>query len=135
MLSNHLTKHNFVATITVVLKFIEKRCGCCEVRCLGFFLIFFSLSVKDFQNVLRLQQVITLGHSIAFQCNLVNEHITLSLTSCSQKIYDSFFSFLHSFGFSEKWNFADYKTSKSGGFGFKYLIKHRNWQGTYYFKA
>ena len=62
-----------------------------EVRCPGFFLIFSSL--KDFQNVLRLQQVITLRHSIGFQCNLVHEQTTLSLTSCCKKKCDLFLCF------------------------------------------
>ena len=45
-----------------------------EVRCPGFFLKFFSsVSVTDFHNVLRLQQVTALRHFIAFQCNLVHE--------------------------------------------------------------
>ena len=73
--------------------------------------LFSSVSVKDFQNVLKLQQVMTLRHSIGFQCNLVHEQSTLSPTSCSKKIYDLFFSFLHNFGFSKKWHFADYTTS------------------------
>ena len=72
-----------------------------EVRCPSFSESFFSVSVTDFYNVLRLQQVIALRHSIAFQCNLVYEQITLSPTSCSQKIYDLFLSFLHNFGFSK----------------------------------
>ena len=62
-----------------------------------------SVSVTDFHNVLRLQQVIALGHSIAFQCNLVHEQTTLSPTSCFQKIYDLFLPFLHNFGFSKKY--------------------------------
>ena len=65
-----------------------------------------SVSVTDFQSVLRLQRVITLRHSIAFQCNLVNEQTTLSPTSCSQRIYDLFLSFLHNFGFSKKMAFC-----------------------------
>ena len=55
------------------------------------------MSVKDFRNVLRLLRVITLRHSIDFQCNMVHEQTTLSPTSCSQKICDSFLSFLHNF--------------------------------------
>ena len=52
-----------------------------EVRCPEFFLNFFSsVSIKDFQNVVRLQGVITLRHSIGFQCNLVHEQTTLSAT-------------------------------------------------------
>ena len=70
-----------------------------------------SVSVTDFHNVLRLQQVIALRHSIAFQRNLVYEQTTLSPTSCSKKIYDLFLSFLHNFGFSKKWHFANYTTS------------------------
>ena len=69
------------------------------------------MSVTDFHNVIRLQQVIDLRHSIAFQCNLVHEQTTLSPTSCSEKIYDFFLSVLHNFGFSKKWHFADYMTS------------------------
>ena len=66
----------------------------------GPFLEFFSsVSVKDFQNVLRLQRVITLRHTIGFQCNLVHEQTTLSPTSCSQNLYDLFLSFLHNFAF------------------------------------
>ena len=82
-----------------------------EVQCPGSFLNFSSVSVTDFQIFLRLQRVITLRHSIAFQCNLVHEQITLSPTSCFQKIYDLFLSFMHNFGFSEKWHFADYMSS------------------------
>ena len=82
-----------------------------EVRYPGFFLKFFPVSVADFHNVLRLQQVIALRHSVTFQCNLVHKQTTLSSTSCSQKIYDLFLSFLHNFGFSKKWHFADYTTS------------------------
>ena len=63
-----------------------------EVRCPGFFLNS-SVSVTDFQNVLRLQRVITLRHSIGFQCNLVHEQTTLYPTSCSQKMYDFSFRF------------------------------------------
>ena len=37
-----------------------------------------------------------------FQCDSVHEQTTLSPTSCSQKIYDLFFSFLHNFVFSKK---------------------------------
>ena len=66
----------------------------------AFSLIFSSVSVKDFENVLRLQRVITLRHSIGFQYNLVHKKITLFATSCSQKIDDSFRSFLHNFGLS-----------------------------------
>ena len=69
---------------------------------LQFFLEFFSsVAVKDFQNVHRLQRVITLGNSTRFQCNLVHKQTTLSATSCSQKIHDLLLSFLHNFGFSE----------------------------------
>ena len=67
---------------------------------------FTSVSVKDFQNVLRLQRVITLRHSIGFQCNLVQDKITLSSTSCSQKIYDLLLSFLHNYGFSKRMAFC-----------------------------
>ena len=73
--------------------------------------LFSSVSITDFQNVLRLQRVITLRHSIGFRRNLVHKHTTLSPTSCSQKINDLFLLFLHSFGFSKKWHFADYATS------------------------
>ena len=100
-----------------------------EVRCPGFFLKFFPVSVTDFHNALRLQQVIALRHSMAFPCNLVHEQTTSSPTSCSQIIYDLFLSFLHSFGFSKKWHLQitrrvlDYK---SGEFAFRYRIQHRN---------
>ena len=73
-----------------------------EVRCPGFFLKFFPVSVTDLHNVVRLQQVIALRHSIALQCNLVHEQTTLSPTCCSKKIYDLFLSFLHNFDFSKK---------------------------------
>ena len=76
--------------------------------------VFSSVSVIDFHNVLRLQQVIASRHSVAFQCNLVHGHTILSPTSCSQKIYDLFLSFLHNFGFSKKWHFADYTMSVVG---------------------
>ena len=46
------------------------------------------MSVTDFQNVLRLQRVITLRHSTGFQCILVHKQTTLPSTSCSQKRYD-----------------------------------------------
>ena len=61
-----------------------------EVQCPGFFFNFSSVSVKDFQNVLRLQRVITLRHSVDFLCTLVHKQITLSPTNCSKKIYDLF---------------------------------------------
>ena len=77
-----------------------------EVRCPTF-----SFFQSDFQSVLKLQRVITLMHSMGFQCNLAHEQTTVSPTSCSQKIYDLFLSFLHNFGFSKKWHFADYTTS------------------------
>ena len=65
------------------------------------------MSVKDFQNVLRHQRVIALKHSIGFRCNLVHEQTALSPTNCSKKMSNSFLSFLHNFGFSRKWHFAD----------------------------
>ena len=64
--------------------------------------VFPSVSVTDFHNVLRLQQVIASRHSIVFQCNLVHKQTTLSPTSCSQKIYDLFLSFPPNFGFTKK---------------------------------
>ena len=63
-------------------------------------LYFSSLSVKDFQNVLRIQRVITLMHSTGFQCNLAREQTTLYFTSCSQIRYELFLSFLYNYGFS-----------------------------------
>ena len=87
------------------------------------------MSVKDFENVLRLQRVITLRHSVGFQCNLVHEQTTLSSTSCSKKIYDLFLSFLHSYGFSKNGILQITRRvlgCKSGEFEFGYLIKHRN---------
>ena len=72
--------------------------------------LFSSVSVEDFQNVLRLSRVITLRRSIGFQCNLIHEQTTVSPTCCSQKFYDLFLSFLLNFGFSEKCHFADYMT-------------------------
>ena len=90
---------------------------------------FSSVSVKDFENVLRLQRVISLRHFIVFQCNLVHEETTLSSTSCSQK-YDLFLSFLHNYGFSKKDGILQITRRvlrcKSGEFGFGYLIKYRN---------
>ena len=74
-----------------------------------FFLDFFPC--VSFQNVLRLQGVIISRLSTGFQCNLVHKQITLSPTSCYQKIYDLFLSFLHKFGFSKKCHFADYMMS------------------------
>ena len=50
--------------------------------------------------------MITLRHSIGFLCNLVHEQTMLSLTSCSQKIYDWFLLLLHDFGFSKKMAFC-----------------------------
>ena len=35
--------------------------------------LFSSVSVEDFQNVLRFPRVIPLKHSIGFQCNSVHE--------------------------------------------------------------
>ena len=83
------------------------------------------MSVRDFQNVLRLQRVVTLRQSIGFQSNLVHKQPTLSPTSCSQKIHDFFLSLLHIYGFSKTWqywavnleslgldNLANTKTSK-----------------------
>ena len=76
------------------------------------FLEYFSaVSVKDFRNILRLGGVITLRHSIDFQCNLVHEQTTFSRTICSKKIYDLLVSFLHNYGFSKNWHFANYMTS------------------------
>ena len=63
------------------------------------------MSVKDFENVIRLQRVTTLRHSIGPQCNLLHEQTTSSPISCSQKVYDLFLSFLHNFCFSKKWHF------------------------------
>ena len=101
-----------------------------KVRCPPPFSGTFSfVLVKDFQNVLRLQRVITLRHSIGFQCNLVQKQTTLSPTSCSQKIYDEFLSFVHNFGFSENGILQITQRvlgCKSGEFGFGYFIKHRN---------
>ena len=54
---------------------------------------------------------------MGFQCNLLHEQTTLSPTSCSQKIYDLFLSFLHNFGCSKKmiwrvWVWIPYQTQK-----------------------
>ena len=58
------------------------------------FLKFSSVSVTDFHNVLRLQQVIALRHSVAFQCNLVHEQTTLlSPTTCFKKYTTCSFRF------------------------------------------
>ena len=87
------------------------------------------MSVTDFHNVLRLQQVIALRHSIAFQCNLVHEQTPLSPTSCSKKIYDLFLSFLHNFGFSNNGILQITRRvldCKSGEFACGYRIQHRN---------
>ena len=70
-----------------------------------------SASVKDFQNVLRLQRVITLRHSVGSLCNLVHKQTTLSPTSCFKKIYDLFLLVLHNYGFPKKWHFANYTMS------------------------
>ena len=88
--------------------------------------VFSSVSIRDFHNVLRLQQVIALKHSIAFQ---VHDETTLSPTSCSQKIYDLFLSFLHNFGFSKNDILQITRRvldCKSGQFAFGYRIQHRN---------
>ena len=101
-------------TITVVRRFIKERSMCCLIVKYDarLFLEFSSsFSVTNFQNVLGLQRVITLRHSIFFQCNWVHEQTTLSPTICSQKIYDLFLSFLHNFGFFKRRHFADYTTS------------------------
>ena len=85
------------------------------------------MSVTDFNNVLRLQQVIASRHSIALQCNLVHEQTILYPTSCSKKIYDLF---LHNFGFSKKNGILQITRRvldcKSGEFAFGYRIQHRN---------
>ena len=80
---------------------------------------FSSVSVKDFQNILRLQRVITLRHSIGSQCNLVYEQTTLSPTSCSQKIYDLFLDGILQIT-------QQVLGCNSGESGFGYLIRHRN---------
>ena len=90
---------------------------------------FSSVSVKDFENVLRLQRVITLRHSIGFQCNLVHEQATLSSIRCSQKIYDLFLSFLHNYSFLKNGILQITRRvlgCKSEEFGLGYLIKHKN---------
>ena len=103
------------------------------------FLEFFSsVSVNDVQKVLTLKQVTTLRHSIGFQGNLVYEQTILSPTSCSKKISDLFLSFLHNFGFSKNGILQVTRRvlgCKSEKFRFGYLIKHRNYQAMYYFKA
>ena len=58
-----------------------------------FFELFSSVSVKDVQNVCGLQQVITLRHSIGFQCNLVHEQTTWSPISCSKTYLTCSFRF------------------------------------------
>ena len=100
--------------------------------------LFSSVSVEDFQNVVRLQRVITLRHSVGFQCNLVHEQTTLSPASCSQKIYDLFLRFCTVLAFLENGIFQITRRvlgCKSGEFGFVYLIKHRIYQAMHYFKA
>ena len=82
-----------------------------EERCPSFFLIFPSVPVKDFQNVLRFQRVITLRHSVGFQCHLVHGQTTLSPTSCSQIYMTRSFSFCTILVFLKKWHFADYTMS------------------------
>ena len=87
------------------------------------------MSVKDFENVLRLQRVKTRRHSISFQCNLVQEQTTLLSTSCSQKIYEMFLSFSHNYGFPKNDILQITRRAmgcKSVESGFGYLIKHRN---------
>ena len=72
--------------------------------------------------------MITLRHSIGFQCNLVQEEATLSPTSCSKKIYDLFLSFLHNFGLPKNGILQIRRRvlgCKSGQFGFGNLVKHR----------
>ena len=55
--------------------------------------------------------MITLRHSVDFQCNLVHEQTMTTLTIFPHKMYDLFLLFLHNFGFSKKWHFANYTTS------------------------
>ena len=100
-----------------------------EVRCPGFFLIFSSASVKDFQNVLRLHQMMILRHSIGFQCNLVKEQTTLSPTSCSPKNMTCSIRFCTILAFLKNGILQITQRvlgCKSGEFGFGYLIRHRN---------
>ena len=95
----------------------------------GFFLNFFPLSVKDFQNVLRLQRAITLRHSIGFQFNLVHEQTSLSPTSYSKKYMTCSFRFcttlvsLKNVILQITRRVLDFKSEE---FGFGYLIKYKN---------
>ena len=89
MLSRHLTQRNcchnycFVKVYRREINMLSDS----EERCPGFFLKFSSVSVTDFHSVLRLQQVIALRHSIAFQRNLVHEQTTLSPILVALKKY------------------------------------------------
>ena len=89
----------------------------------------FSVShLKDFQNVLRLQRLITVGHSIGFQLNLADEQTTLSPTGCSQNVYDLCLSFLHNLAFLKNGILQIIQQGlgcKSGELGFGYLIKQK----------
>ena len=103
-LSCHGRKHSqTIFTIEILIKILAA--STCIID-------FFCKSMRDKRkSAFRLQQVIALRHSIALQCNLVHEQTILSPTSCSKKLYDLILSFLHNFGFSKKWHFADYTTN------------------------
>ena len=82
-----------------------------EVQRPVFFLIFFPLcQFKIFKMFPTSASVNSKAFHIGFRCDLVHEQTMLSPTSCSQKVFD-LFRFLHNFGFSKKWHFANYMTS------------------------
>ena len=90
-----------------------------------------SESVKDFQNVLRLQRLITLGHSIGFQCNLVHDtnrsHVLVLVAlnkcmTCSFRFY-TILVFIKNGSLQITRRVLG---CKSREFGFGYLINHRN---------
>ena len=57
------------------------------------------------------QRVITLRHSIGFECNLVHEQTTLSPISCSKKNVTRSSRFCTILAFLKNWHFVDYTTS------------------------
>ena len=94
-------------------------------RILGFFS---SVSVKDSQNVLRLQRVITPRHSIGFQCNLVYEQ-TICVLVVALKNLTCSFRFCTILAFLKNGNLQITRLvlgCKSKELELGYFIKYRN---------
>ena len=101
-----------------------------EVRCPGFFLNCYPLcQLKDFQDVIRLQLVITPRHLQSFSVIWYTNRPLCLLLVAFKKIYDLFLSFLDNFRLSKNGILQITRRvlgCKSGEFGFGYLTKHRN---------